>query len=57
MSLTDRLDRLGKLHEALNLTATSAHVTADTAATIGLDVDRPTLVKIARGLRQIEQGG
>lgn len=57
MSLTDRIERLGKLHEALNLTATSAQVTADTAATIGLDVDRPTLVKIARGLRTLEQGG
>lgn len=57
MPLTDRLDRLGKLHEALNLTASSAQVTADTAAQIGLDVDRPTLVKIARGLRTLEQGG
>ena len=57
MSLTDRIERLGKLHEALNLTATSAQVTADTAAAIGLDVDRETLVKIDRGLRTLRQGG
>lgn len=57
VSLTDRLERLGKLQEALDLAAGSAQVTADTAATIGLDVDRATLVKIDKGLRTLRQGG
>ena len=57
VSLTDRLDRLGKLREALDLAGTSAQVTAETAASIGLDVDRATLVKIDRGLRTLRQGG
>lgn len=53
--IDDRIERLGRLQEALQLTGTSA--TSVPADPLAGDIDRSVLVKIDRGLRVLRQGG